>query len=323
MDESDTILYFVGCNYAQISWKHPDEQFFKHEADPIPLATRMAELNVSVVRLCIRYEKWIDPTNGTSGRTYKEWIDDYVRELTSRGIYCWITNMGNEFLTYAPDNPTPWLNFLTEIANRYKDNPGMCGISIWNEVPLSEIGYSTWYTWANLAAEAIHDANPNLLILVRAYLPNRQGMDPYWVDNPIQVPNVVYYYHTYYWQYYYYGHEDFAESYDAGNYTLAKQQMEQTFYDRFFKYAVEHDMPIMCEEFGFNGGLNPADKGYGNEPGWPQCQIDFMDLHEKYQIPWNQYSWWIKNDQNYGLAKDDYYTLSSVGEIWQQYLKAQ
>jgi hypothetical protein len=261
--------------------------------------------------------------NDTQGRTYKDWLDDYVRELTSRGIYCWIANMGNEFLTDAPDNPTPWLNFLTEIANRYKDNPGMCGISIWNEVPLTEIGYNTWYTWANLAAEAINDANPNLLILVRAYHPNRQGIDPHWADNPIQVPNVVYYYHSYYWHYYYYGHEDFAESYAAGNYTLAKQQMEQTFYDRFWKYAVEHDMPIMCEEFGFNGGLSPAGKGYGNEPGWPRCQIDFMDLHEKYQIPWNQYDWWVKTDENYGLAEDDYHTLSGVGEIWSQYLKTQ
>ena len=198
----------------------------------------------------------------------------------------------------------------------------MCGIYIQNEARIALMGgFDVWYNWARLAADAINEANPNVLILLDADRANRRGMDPYWVSNPITVPNAVYVFHDYFWRHYYNNEDEFALSYAAGDYELAKQQMEETFYDRFFKYAVEYDMPIILEEFGFNGGLNPAGTGYGNEPGWPQCQIDYMDLLAKYKIPWCQYNWGVKTDENYGLAEGDFYTLSPVGEIWQPYLK--
>jgi hypothetical protein len=244
-----------------------------------------------------------------------------------------VGNMGQDFRYDIPDNPTPWLNFITELANRYKNNPGMCGIYIWNEPPLGLFGFDNWYHWATLGVEALHDVNPNLLKLIDADLPNRNGIDEHWVDNPMQTPNVVYTFHDYYWKNYYYNKRDYTLSYKAGDYALAKQQMEVSMYDRFFKYAVEHDLCIILEEFGFNGGLNPAEfclngelnlegVGYGNEPGWPRCMIDYMDLLKKYEIPWNQFNWWVKIDENYGLARSDYYTLSDVGEIWQQYLES-
>ena len=281
------------------------------------MAERMAELGVTWIRIFIRPSFWTDPTIGAS---YKDLIDRFVQEFTSRNIYCIVGLLGFD-MSIVPDNPTPWLDFLKELANRYKGNPGMCGIFIWNEPPAPPFNADIWHEWAVLGAQSVHDANPNLLKLVHCDRANRAGIDNYWISNPISVPNVVYVFHDYYWQNYYYDHRDFTESYKAGNYSLAKQQMEQSMYNRYFKYAVEHNMCIMNEEFGFNGGLNPAGKGYGNEPGWPQCQIDYMDLLNKYEIPWNEYDWWVKNDENYGLAQEsDYNTLSPVGQIWSQYL---
>jgi len=318
-DKSGGILYFVGSTESQTGWSYDTHPDWKHEADPIPMAERMAGLNVTWVRICVTYSKWSDPAIGES---YKDLIDRYVQEFTARGIYVMVGNMGHEFAVDVPNNPTPWLNFITELTNRYKDNPGMCGIYIFNEPPSPPFTAETWRQWAVLGAQAVHDVNPNLLISVHGNIwSDTSSIDPYWVSNLIPVPNVVYVFHYYYWQEYYYAHRDFAKSYATGNYTLAKQQMEQSLYDRYFKYAVEYNISIMLEEFGFNGGLNPAGKGYGNEPGWPQCQYDFMDLLTKYQIPWNEYSWWVRTDTNYGLADgSDYYTLSSVGEIWAQYL---
>jgi len=316
-DKYGRIVYFVGCAESQTSWRYDTHPYWRHEADPVPMANRMAELNVTWVRICVSSSYWFDPTIDDS---YKDLIDRYVQEFTSRGIYCTVSVMGFD-INDVPDNPTPWLNFLTQLTNRYKNNSGMCGIYIWNEPPHPPFTLETWRQWAVLGVQAVHSANPNLLKIVEVGLGNREGMDPYWASNPIPVPNVVYAYHDYFWQYYYYGSVDFTLSYEAGNYSLAKQQMEQRFYDCFFKYAVEYNMCIMLEEFGFNGGLNPAGKGYGNEPGWPQCQIDYMDLLTKYQIPWNQFDWWVKNDENYGLTIDgDYHTLSSVGQIWVGYV---
>ena len=311
-DESGNIVRFVGVCESQSMYRGNWDQYCRSEADPVPMANRMESLGVSWVRICIDYAKWSDPVYGAD---YKALIDGFVHEFSSRKIYSTTGMMSHSFTT---ETEIPeWLNFLTELANRYQNNSGMVGIYIYNEPPY---GALDWINWAVLGAQAVHEANPNLLILVHADRPNRNGIDDYWRNNPINVPNVVYVYHEYYWMEYYYGHEDFTESYVAGDYVLAKQQMEQSMYDRFFKYAVEYNMPIVLEEFGFNGGQNPAGIGYGNEPGWPQCQIDFMDLLEKYQIPWNEYSWWVKTDTNYGLVNFDYQTLSPVGEIWIQYL---
>jgi hypothetical protein len=284
------------------------------------MAQRMAELGVPWVRICVVWTFWSDPAFGNE---YKNLIDSYVNEFTSRGVYCMVGCMGGEFASDVPSNPTPWLNFLTELANRYRSNPGMCGIYIWNEPPTSgPFTMSTWRQWALLGVQAVNAVNPNLLIVVSADLPYASGIlwgiDPYYLSNPIPYPNIVYYYHDYFWHYYYYYKTDpgaaFVLTYQAGNYTLAKQQMEKSFYDRYWKYPVEHNMCIMNEEFGFGANLDPTDRGY--EPGWPQCQIDYMDLHEKYQIPWNQYDWWVGG---YALTTDGF-NLHPVGQIWSQYL---
>lgn len=317
-DASGGIVNFVGTTEAQTTWANPATyQYWKHGGDPIPMAERMAELGVTWVRICVTYGKWIDPTTDADGKSYKDWIDDYVREFTSRGIYSMVGNMGHEFTD--PDNLTPWLNFLTELANRYKDNPGMSGIYIYNEPPSPPFSLDVWHQVAPLGAQAVHDANPNLLILVHGDLPNREGIDPYWISNPIPIANVVYVFHDYFWQNLFYDHRDFAENYASGNYELAKQQMEQSMYDRYFKYAVEYNICIMNEEFGFNDDsrLQPGDMYW--TPGYPQSVYDYMDLMEKYQVPWNQYCWWVNNGESYGLAQEsDYYTLSPVGEIWTQ-----
>ena len=290
-------------------------------ADPVNEAIRLRNLGVSWLRLFVHYETWIDPVGGG---VYQALVDQYVSSFTQRGIYVSIVNMSNYFMNDV--DSTGWIAFIMELVNRYKDNPRMYGIAIWNEPPLGILGINRWYSWVVQAAEAINAVNSNLLILVNSGLPNRKGIDTHWVDNPVSVPNVVYYFHDYFWQHFYYNTpiiDDFALKYNEGDFETAKILMEEQYYNRFFKYAVENDMCIVHDEFGFNGGLNPANKGYGNEPGWSQCQIDYMDMLEKYEIPWNQYSWWVKTEQNYGLAEEsDYYTLSPVGEIWARYLLA-
>lgn len=328
-DSTGKILHFVGCAEAQTSWSYitaPNTPpWWNHAADPIPMATEMAELNVTWVRICITYTFW---SNSTIGPAYQNLIDSYAANFTSRGVYCIVSPMGNEFANDVPSNPTPWLNFLTELANRYKNNSGMCGISIWNEPPWPPFNATIWEQWAIQGARAVNAANPNLLIIVSAGLPNAEGIDPYWASNPIPVPNVVYDYHDYFWQYYYYSNAvdpnrqnpppDFIQSYQAGNYTLAKQQMETSYYNRLWKYAVENNMCIMNEEFGFadgqSPGLTPGQQGY--TPGAPQSIIDYFDLLNKYSIPCNCYAWFMGG---YSLTSDGV-NLNIVGQIWSNHL---
>jgi hypothetical protein len=94
--------------------------------------------------------------------------------------------------------------------------------------------------------------------------------------------------------------------------------MEAYLYDRHFKWAVEHNICIVNEEFGFQEGnrpdLTPGQQGY--DPGFPQCMKDYLELMNKYSIPWNEYCWWIGG---YGLTSD-WVNLNIVGQIWVKYL---
>ena len=281
-------------------------------ASPVDEADRLSKLGVNWLRIFVKASMWVDGS-------YVSMVDDYVAAFTSKNIYCSLVNMENVWADDA--DPSNLIAFLNSLALRYIDNPGMMGISVWNEPLKGVIGFDTWRIWATLAAESLNAVNPNLIIFVEAGLPNRKGVDTYWVDNRIPINNVYYYFHDYFWMHFFYNYDLFAELYNSSDFESAAIEMDKYFYDNYFKYSVENDFPLSLEEFGFNGGLNPANSGWGNEPGWPQCQIDYTNMLQKYDIPWNEYSWWVKTDQNYGLAEEsDFYTLSPVGEIWAQYL---
>ena len=309
-DESNNTISFTGTTLATTAWIWDTHEYWNHAQDPIPMANRMADLGVTWVRITISRQFWIDQEIGAS---YKDLIDRYVREFTLRNVYCTVGLMSHDILG---DDQAIWLDFLAELATRYIDNPGMCGIYIYNEPQTPPYYADVWHEWANLGAQTIHNINPSLLILLHGNLwqdPSR--IDPYWVTNPIPVPNVVYLYHHYFWQEWWYAHRDFAESYEAGNYALAKQQMEAALYDRYWKYAVEHNLCIMNEELGFNDPVDASPTDMGYSPGFPQCMHDYLELHNKYSIPWNEYAWF---QGGYGLS--DAVNLNNVGEIWVQYL---
>jgi hypothetical protein len=224
-------------------------------------------------------------------------------------------------------NLSSWLNYLAELANRYKNNPGMCGIYILNEWQFI-LDSNKCHTYAVEAARTLNAINPNLLVLVHGDLVNRAGFDTYWLANPIPYPNIVYLYHDYFFQYYYYssasGHQwtsppaDFISSYMAGNFALAKQQMEANFYGKLWKYTTTNNICLALEEFGFTLGQKPelvaGDIGY--EPGAPQCMKDYLELLNKYKISWNEYAW---QQGGYALANEDG-SLNAAGQIWKDYL---
>ena len=139
-------------------------------------AGRLSSLGVQWIRLFLKASKWVEAD-------YRALVDQYVAEFTARGVYVCLVNMENR--PWVEDlDPSNLIAFLEGLATRYQDNPGMMGISIWNEPPLGALGLDKWRSWAKQAAAALHAVNPKLLIYLSAYLWNRQGIDPYWANSP-------------------------------------------------------------------------------------------------------------------------------------------
>ena len=313
-------------------------------------AERFKELGVNYVRLPVHKQHWDanTDTNG-DGVGHRDFVDQAIQEFTSRGIYVipgfhYGIDLAEEDVSASPQIWIDWL--INNLVNRYIDNRGVAGIYIWNEPHYGRWGgtdlgggvTSGWWNAAKEACRQIHEANPKLLIVVHANMNNEQGFCPILRTDPIPVPNVVYTWHYYY----HYGptlvgsYETLAEqgkpyyqTYADGNYELAKEQFEQSLYDRFLWVPTELDLPIVNDEFGFNGNevaYDAVNPDLPPEPGWPQCMHDFLEIMNKYYCNWNHYAWWGKVQGSYGLAldtgSDAMMALSNVGEVWKDHLNA-
>ena len=60
-DEYGNIVRFVGGTESQSQFRGNWHQYWRSEADPVPMANRMESLGASWVRICIDYVKWSDP----------------------------------------------------------------------------------------------------------------------------------------------------------------------------------------------------------------------------------------------------------------------
>lgn len=304
-DSTGKIIQLTGTTVAHTAWKSPDLPYWDTRVDPIPMAEAMKEHGANYVRICINREYWIDPAQPN----YKLKIDEYVKEFTDRGIYCTVGLMSHELVEGMKET---WKDFLVELALRYKNNKGVYGIYIYNE---PQINNDEWRIWVREGVNALKQANPDIIPLVHASTgyPRTIEID-YWLDKP-ELHQVQWVYHNYFWQYGYYGRADFFMSYENGDYELAKQQMETEYYNSYFKIAVDNNICVQNEEFGF--GYTPdkvlGDMGY--TPAFPQCMRDYIELHNKYSITWNEYAWYQG-----GYAIADLNILNEVGEIWAQYL---
>ncbi|KAG5539602.1 hypothetical protein RHGRI_019965 [Rhododendron griersonianum] len=73
---------------------------------------------------------------------------------------------GNGFFGDEFFEPGEWLLGLTAVATRYLGNPTVVGMSMRNELRGPHQNPSDWYKYMQQGAEAIHRANPNVLVIV-------------------------------------------------------------------------------------------------------------------------------------------------------------
>jgi len=243
-------------------------------------AERLKELGVNFIRLEINIDNWNanTDTNG-DGIGNRDFTIQAIQELTSRGIYVMPGLMGGSFRSQFPYDTQAWINWLlNNIVIPFKDNPGVCGVYIFNEPAYSAWGgtnYSGYWNAVKQVCQAIYEANPNLLVIVHAN--TQEGFYPPFVTDPIPTPNVVYTWHYYYsygpafnpylgwmsgvldpnYQDLVNRGQPFYQSYYLGNYAKARQEFEQWLYNGYLWVSEELNLPVINDEYGWTGDEEP------------------------------------------------------------------
>ncbi len=345
--QSVQVISSHGMIKSPISWLHTDGAYIRNEDGEIvslrgldfiepayrsdalggsppgtlaERAERFKELGVNYVRLEIDQTFWDEnrDTNG-DGIGNRDFTMQAIHEFTSRGIYVIPGLHGSISENFYTDTQA-WIDWLIDsLVTPNLINPGVAGIYIWNEPRYGRWGgtdlgggvTSGYWDAVKEVCRQIHEANPNLLMVVHAEMFNGGGFCPVLKTDPIPTPNVVYTWHYYYayenvfdpymgwltgildptWQYAVDKGLPFYQSYYLGNYAKARQEFEQWLYDKFLWVPTELNLPIVNDEFSFSGNdehyvtFRACRSCLAANNGVPQRGVTFWTVSETLDAP--------------------------------------
>ncbi|KAL1565230.1 cellulase [Salvia divinorum] len=85
---------------------------------------------------------------------------------TSKPGWCCSNFDGNGFFGDVYFNPNLWIKGLTRVATIFNDTPSVVAMSLRNELRGSRQNVDDWYRYMQKGAEAVHAANPNVLVIL-------------------------------------------------------------------------------------------------------------------------------------------------------------
>ncbi|XP_051217858.1 glycosyl hydrolase 5 family protein [Lolium perenne] len=86
-------------------------------------------------------------------------------QITTPG-WCCSGSDGNAFFGDKYFNPGEWLKGLTVMATMFRNTKNVVGMSLRNELRGPHQNVSLWYRYMQQGAEAVHAANPNVLVIL-------------------------------------------------------------------------------------------------------------------------------------------------------------
>jgi len=249
-------------------------------------AKQFKNIGANLIRIEVNYDHWNANLNtNDDDKGNRDFIMEATEVFRRWGICVLLDfHSGKPAIFYT--SPTAWADWLVEnLVTPFLDNPYVVGVNIMNEPPYGQFGgvnlgggvTSGYWEAAKIVCARVHAVNPNLLMIVHANMENERGFCPILENDPIPTPNVVYNWHFYYSYcpafntYHPWGsldpdptYEDcklrgqpYYQSYAAGNLAQARQELEQVTYEKFLWVPNELNLPIMIDEFGFNGDELP------------------------------------------------------------------
>lgn len=306
---------------TNLTWLHVDGKYLKNECGQQLFLRGAAFPDLSWRTtfqggVADRFNQYVKLTNGRANvirvpmypgppEDFDLAVDELVNLATQNNVYIVLENHGGVDLT---QNTTYYMNWYLHWVNKYKNNPTVVGIELWNEPYVDDTAFINYMTQAT---QTITAANPKLLIFVSSN--SYWRIDPYWIQHPLP-GNVVYT-----WDYYYMNWQPEVKQFYYNQQWSAAYNETYGWIDYVIGDALRANLPVLASEFGWYNDYAPVYPQYRSEPEWRHNMNDYMSVINNMDTNWYIWMWWDNPDHT-GLANDSYSTLTPYGQIWAQYL---
>jgi hypothetical protein len=178
----------------------------------------------------------------------------------------------------APLAPwTGWSDFMTMLADRYKEDPTVVGIEVWSEPTFDKYCSTTIgqdvTNFYNTVGPEIHAEHPNLLLFYQDSTYGGYINTGYLLTAKMDVPNAVYTWHWY------------PSTWQEGLPPLQAHVAR----------ARAFDQPLWIGEFN---AFNYQHKRGGKEDiNWKQDTVSFMDYAKRFHLSWSYYLYRVAHEE--------------------------
>jgi aryl-phospho-beta-D-glucosidase BglC (GH1 family) len=321
---TDVVLKGAGYSILEWGWGNPD--YYMNGNFNSELFDVFKQAGGNSIRFAL--------TMYTIDQSYLNLVDTVIGWCRERNIYVILDmhfgnpdNWTEDVMLQILENPTialpkyplSWIDWLEFYADRYKDDPLVCGINIFNEpcqnIPAGytrEAFFNLWRNDALMAAQAIHSINPNLLVFVWGMFWGETLED--WSNNPLDEPNIVYCF-TRHMEFD--GSEQYYNYYVTGDYERGRQEFIELCARNDIFTMLDLGYPIDLMEWGSQNPDYP-----NHEDAYLAWMEDALEILNESEIGFHY--WDFSGYDPYDgclLRHDDWLTLSTRGEIWAQYCR--
>ncbi|XP_075659951.1 glycosyl hydrolase 5 family protein-like [Castanea sativa] len=164
---------------------------------------------------------------------------------------------GNGFLGNQYFDPDLWMKGLTRMATIFNGVTNVVGMNLRNELQGSRKNVNDWYRYMEKAAEAVHSANPDVLVIISGL---SNGNDLSFLRN--QQVNLTFTRKLAY-EVHWNGLSD-AKAWESGNQNeVCKREVDN--FMRLSGFLLDQGWPLLVSEFGMDlRGTNVNDNRYMN-----------------------------------------------------------
>ncbi|XP_047969012.1 glycosyl hydrolase 5 family protein-like [Salvia hispanica] len=176
---------------------------------------------------------------------------------TSKPGWCCSNFDGNGFFGDVYFNPDLWIKGLTRVATIFNDTPNVVAMSLRNELRGSRQNVDDWYRYMQKGAEAVHAANPNVLVILSGLNYDRD------LSFLLKKPVSLSFSNKLVFELHWYGFSD-GEAWENGNLNqVCGARVGETM--RKAGFLLDQGYPLFLSEFGVDmRGTNVNDNRYLN-----------------------------------------------------------